>query len=135
MWIVLEQASTSTLMAGASERLFWLGKVATTLCTTEGFGKLAPSIFALMLCFALKLSLVPSKPLVAPPHYVPPLLKLCFPWNPQPWSLRKCARDFGLAAFLPFEYSLRMECPYVAQKVQFTYPGLQYSGLSVAVST
>jgi hypothetical protein len=74
-------------MAGASEPLFWTGKVVANLRIAEGFGELAPSILALILHFSLKLTLVPSEPLVAPPIYVPLLLELRFPWHPKPWSL------------------------------------------------
>jgi hypothetical protein len=43
------------------------------------------------------------------------------------WGLWTCAS-------LPFASSLRMECPYAAQKVQSVGPGLQGLGQSVAVS-
>jgi hypothetical protein len=98
-------------MEGVSKPLFCLGRVAKTLHTAKGFGEISPSVPALMLCFYLKLSFVPSKPLVTMPLYVPPLSELCLPWNPQPWSLRQCDGNFELVASLPFE------CSYATQKV------------------
>jgi hypothetical protein len=44
LWMVLAPTSTLTLMEGVSEPLFWLGKAATTLCTTEGSGEPIPSV-------------------------------------------------------------------------------------------
>jgi hypothetical protein len=49
LWVVLAQASTSTLMEGASKPLFWPGRVVATLHTAKGFGELSPSALALML--------------------------------------------------------------------------------------
>jgi hypothetical protein len=97
--------------------MFWLGKFATTLRIAEGFREPTPFFPVLTLHFVLKLSQVPYEPLVSPPLYVPPLSGLCCPWHPQPWSLKKCVGDFGLAAFLRFAYLSRTECPYPTQKV------------------
>jgi hypothetical protein len=91
--------------------LFWPDSVATTLRTAEGFGEPTPSIHALMLHSPLKLTMVPSEPMVAPPLYFPPLPELRFPWHPQPWSLRQCAGVFELASSPSFD------CPSPAQKV------------------
>jgi hypothetical protein len=48
-------------------------RVATTLCTDDSFGGLDPFVPALMLCFVLSLSHVPSEPMVYPPLFGPQL--------------------------------------------------------------
>jgi hypothetical protein len=61
------------VMEGMLVLLFWLGRVATTLCTAVGFGGLAPFVPALMLHFVLRLYQVPSEPLVPLPLCGPQL--------------------------------------------------------------
>jgi hypothetical protein len=115
--------SASALMVGVLEPLFWQGRVATTMCTVEGFREPTPFVPdpMRMLRSSCRLTLVPSEPLAAPSLCVDLLLELCFPWKHQPWSLRKCVGDFEFAALL-FEY------PSAAQKVQFVGHGFQVSG-------
>lgn len=77
--MVLAPALTSTSMAKVSEPMFWPGRVAATLRTTEGIGELAPSVSARMSRSVRMLTLVPFEPLVSPPLYLRQLTALCFP--------------------------------------------------------
>jgi hypothetical protein len=115
--MVLAQASTLALRERVSEPLFWLGRVATTLCTVEGSGEPTPSVLAWMSCSTWKLTRVPSEPLVCPPFTCIRLPALHFPGHPQPWSLRGCVGYFELAAPPWFG------CPFPAQKAQSVGPG------------
>jgi hypothetical protein len=117
LWMVLAHASTSTLMEGVLEPLFWPDRVAATLRTAEGFGELAPSVPMLMFHSISMFSQVPSQPFGSLPLYVPLLSELRFSWHPQPWSLRKFSRDSGLPASRSFGSLSKMEHPYATQKV------------------
>jgi hypothetical protein len=108
--MVLAQASTSTSLEGTLKHMFCPGRVAATLCTAEGFGGLAPYVLALMLCFVLNSSQIPSEPLVSLPLYGPQLPGLRFQWHPQPYLLRKCVGDFRIVSSLLFASPSKMEC-------------------------
>jgi hypothetical protein len=96
--MVLASLLTSTLMEKVSEPLLCPGRVATNLCTAEGFGEPTPFIPTRMSRSTRMLILVPSKPLVSPPLYLRRLPVLGFPGHPQPWSLRGCPGYFEIAA-------------------------------------